>query len=219
MNNNKNDFILPWNGTWLGNYDKDNIIRKIKHYPYDCYEINMMYKNTTVNMTVAMHSYGSSIPCIIDELAPLYGQCKIGTHTIAFGKKNYVMYHIGCNYVTLANYNGPISEDMRQDVRDIFTFRLIMGQNQNNENSIIINNECLMSLRNNYIPERLDVMDISSSVVRDWSLNNFAESVKRMQLHHGGSRLRSLTQSVIRKLDSELIWFDGLIMSRLTQLS
>lgn len=219
---------VKWDGSYLGSYSRSSIVRKVKRSPLDLYELRL--ETTTgggssgdlVRLRCAMHVTRTSLPCIIDELAPLYGVGKVGTHTAKFGTVTYALYRTdeSGDYTTLAECEGPYSDAFVESVSRVLTFRMVMGQVRNTESSIIVRGGVPLSIRNDHVPTTDEAIHLGARAARHWLTEGTSHVVRRMRSGRGTSAtLRSATQDTIHRIDGELIWFDNIVTMRMSQLA
>lgn len=144
---------LPWDGRYIGCWDKSVIVNEIKSKPYSTYTLNLC--GNIIHCT--MHPTRNLYPCIVDELAEAFGQPKIGTHSIRIkGKGLLVMMRNhesdGAPPLTLDTYMKlypeRVNDQLRTRVEEIFSFRALMGLTHNIHSCILMIGDRPASYRN-----------------------------------------------------------------------
>ena len=136
---------FKWDGSSLGTIIQDNILDKyiIKYLEYWDILINGFHT------VCIIRQYKDYTPCIIDELKPLFGLIKLGTHYARYGN-NYVILIRSrmdkeCKEVNaemfLREYVGNTAlfdEKMVQKIKEIYVFRDLLCLAKSNDDSIIL---------------------------------------------------------------------------------
>ena len=74
-------FTFKWDGTELQNFGENNIIEKITSYIFEYWVIRYQECQTIV----LVRKTKCYTPCLVDELKPLFGLQKLGTHYAKYG--------------------------------------------------------------------------------------------------------------------------------------
>lgn len=152
--------MLRWDGTYIGSLHKDDILEINKWNDFKLYRIKL---NEQLFLDCVCHSStgNSSDSCICDELKPLFGLQKIGTHWMRFGKSQTVL--VLYNPVSFYNYTllmKPIPDIYQEEIRRILIFRYICSiSNISEKNIIILNNRPLSTKEGKMI---FDMQDATS---------------------------------------------------------
>ena len=184
--------------------------------------------------TCLVRSCKTNLPCIIDELKPIFGLQKLGTHWCKY--KGKVKQLIKCvrgteGYVTeeiTLNQINDISPLLILQVQEIFTFRELLGITCSYDSSIIVR-----QTKNGMYPisfyEPNMVMENSKvipfTVLDKWFENSSIDDVvKRLFKINDINRLDKLLQQVrnsieitIERVDRSAISYKTSIMNRITQ--
>lgn len=121
-----------WDGSYLGQHPKSIVIATSKPHRYRFSQL-MIDRSTTY---VIMKESKTIIPCIIDELKPLFGLTKLGTHSIHIGGRLYVLVHVISDEKGLpiedpklseVKLPDPVPSEWIQEIRKIFCFRQLIG--------------------------------------------------------------------------------------------
>lgn len=140
------DIDFEWNGSHLGTYKKNIIDWKLETKRAKYCQLNINGKV----LVCQIRNVKSHLPCIIDEIKPLFGISKLGTHDLYIGKTMYQIIK-----ARVPSLTGGLQEDHRLDemleiykkmenlpdyvkreVQKIYIFRNIMGIPQNFDRSI-----------------------------------------------------------------------------------
>lgn len=232
---------ISWDGSYLGKYDKSIIQWKLitQRATY----VNLKLGVTEV--TGSIKKVKSCIPCIIDELKPLFGCRKSGTHHFYLGK---VLYMLTSAVVTEAGIQEDYRLDefktktskvstfpdfLRYEVQKTYVFRTLIGLTSNFDRSLrvrIINNMVyILSFCENIINPEVN-RNISQAVGKYWFFDtNSNEVLQKMfnvettdDIHVVLYQLRSDIESVIKRINrDEIIYASKIteqVQNRLLQL-
>lgn len=204
-----------WDGSYLGSID-GRIGNVVKAFPFKMADIRFdkIYR-------VAIHPTKNAFPCVVDELAPLFGIRKIGTHTVTIKKILYAIYNVGPEAVNLRDYKNPsYNYFFHQYVQDVFVFRLIIGLEFNTESSVIVLDDKPASYRNRYDEPVVLESKISIAMTDRWfDEKGIGSSLERMIPGPDGvSYIRPKIQKVIMRIDPNLIWLDGQMIALINRL-
>lgn len=218
---------FKWDGSFIDNLNIISVI-KIQRTKYWAIKLN----NYVVYCEV--RASRNLFPVIVDEIKPLFGLKKLGTHWC---------YQNGIKYIlTQANINnnGDIIQNtllkdfsltdqtnntLINEIRKIFVFKDILGVNKNDESHIIIiknENNCFpISYMESIVTDSNST--ISTAILEKWFIDiNIDDIVKDMtNIENGDQVLDKIYNihdnivSIIEKMDRNLITFADLIRSRL----
>lgn len=191
--------------------------------------------NQTGNIEVCIMrtTKNPNLSCLIDELKPIFGLPKLGTHRCKQGGKDRIL--IRCpiknnqiqDEMTLNMLENP-SGIMKLQVQEIFAFRELLGVTCSYESSILIrkgtNNTYPISF---YEPGMKTTNDKTTpfNVLDKWFEDtSIDEVVKRLLKIKSIDRmgvvlhdLRTKIENVIERVDRELIIYKTYIMDRITE--
>lgn len=125
--------VLEWNGTDIGEICYDAKIKKITLIKYDDDgELIRVY----IKPVDPVEKYKS---VIADELKPMFGLMKIGTHICNIKGQMYILYRNYPDGKLLNKYpKGDIDELLRYNIQKCFIFKIIMGFCMNLESTVLI---------------------------------------------------------------------------------
>jgi hypothetical protein len=132
--------MFKWNGSEITDFikDEETLIEEAK-YNQKTYWIIKHGENEEICMK---KNTKSSIPCLVDELKPVFGLEKIGTHWFRFKSKIMIIFKVNIeNGVILEDL--PLNEieykrELETEIRRIFLFREFLGTTSNFERNIIL---------------------------------------------------------------------------------
>ena len=131
-----------WDGTSLG-YITDSQIEEKYILDTVIYWKLRIDKFETICIARTTKDYTT---CIIDELKPLFGLVKLGTHYAKY-KSQYVIlirsrFNIKSkeivNEITLENYKGDIDQFLTNKIKRIYVFRDLLCLNKSSDKSLIL---------------------------------------------------------------------------------
>jgi hypothetical protein len=152
--NLKNVHSTPflWNGTYLGRISDQNILRsnvegnfEFWHIEIDGYQTICMIRKTK-NYT----------PCLVDELKPIFGLSKLGTHYVNYGNcyiiliqartdmSGFLVYpdvtlnHLKDSFMVPGSSDNSGAEDVIKKIKEIYVFRDLLCLSKSTDSSICI---------------------------------------------------------------------------------
>ena len=139
----KNPF--KWDGSSLGIITEKNILNKyiIKYLEYWDVLINGFHTICIIR------KYKDYTPCIVDELKPLFGLIKLGTHYVKYDNSYIILIRSRINKqckevigeLFLYEYIGNealFDEKMVRKIKEIYIFRDFLCMGKSNDDSIIL---------------------------------------------------------------------------------
>jgi hypothetical protein len=131
--------MFRWNGTDVSNIIKDAEIREGRGEKRKYWNVILGENVETVIVKNSSHT----VACLMDELKPVFGLEKIGTHWVKLHGKIYILFR------PERDRDGQILEELTLDdykydkaivreVQKIFLFREILGVTQNMEKNVIL---------------------------------------------------------------------------------
>lgn len=114
-----------WKLTWRSRNKKTKRIREISEY--------CIVKNLTHGL----------LPCLMDEIKPLFGLHKIGTHWAKHSSKKYLLLRVKTDQDDRIIYDLSLdrfewNSHIAPEVKKIFAFRELLGMSKSYESSIIV---------------------------------------------------------------------------------
>jgi hypothetical protein len=214
---------LIWDGSYLGRFDKEDIISRKNMFPYNRYTVVVKMDGMSLTIDCTMATASNLYPCIVDEIKPILGLVKIGTHSVRYGKTLYIMYNMPYECRLLTEDEAKTGEectDLKIMVQDTYVFRLVVGLGCNFDSSIALVNgvptsyRCTCDIKGDMAP------DMSRKAQQFWFVDSVKDSIHRMVACCGRSyTMRCKIQDVINRIDKSLIWLDNYIYGRFIQLN
>lgn len=153
-----------WNGTFLGVYKSDiirsTVLKQDKYFRLSSQKFDeiCIYRN----MKTYKHA---TFACIVDELKPIFGLMKLGTHSIKIGTKYYMLIkpcydgQIIIEDKKLECFVNFNNENFREKIRNIFVFRDLLDLKPHHQNTVRIR-----KINNRYHPVSFIDNDSNNSV-------------------------------------------------------
>ena len=228
---------LPWDGSYIGTYPLSSILYKWKLEKTLYFKILLNDKDIIYCIP---HKTKSKLPCIIDQIKEFFKIQKRGIHQIILGKSNYVIF-----YVPITKYGEIIWETplnrlkkdhfLRKDpfvckkIQYLIVFCDILALSNTEESFIrirdydnIINFNFKINSLNK--EEIYDFTIISKSLYKKWfgEENDIKDTVKEMfdykdNIDIISYDLREKINEIIKKFDSNYIWYSYFIIDRLSR--
>ena len=226
---------FKWDGSSLGKHDSHIIVAKRdydnKHYwklSIDCHQAYCIARMSR-----------DRLPCLIDELKPVFSLPKLGTHSISIQGKKYV--------ITKAEVEGSqpleeltldelcksdrfeMTESLRKQVCQVLAFREIFSITGTYESGIVMRmtgkgyypvsfRECSTQMGNdlsvisNRLMEKWFRDDSMSQVLCDLLGVNEGTDLSIVLWHQ-----RQIVEAIIRRIDDEYLWLLTTLQDRLSQ--
>ena len=179
------------------------------------------------------------LPIIIDELKPIFGQTKMGTHWTTIGKKIYMLIRVGRlegdgeikRYKTLKDWDYDMRDRVFiQKVQEIFGFRQLLGITKSTDGSIKISYEDKNSFpvscyEPNMYPEKTETSFLPATVLQKWFKDNpelLDMTIKKITKIHKVSDIserifyiRNEINDTIERIDRDSITYTDFIITRI----
>lgn len=228
--------MFKWDGT-----NVTDIISKSDIYSAKFNRLNywiIQYINPETNVmeseTCIIRTSRASLPCLIDELKPVFGLQKLGTHWCRHGGKTMILIK------TVKTPDGYIKEEISLNmidvstplltlqIQEIFAFRELLGVTRSYESSIIIREgqrRCYPISFNEPNMATIDMKVIPFTVLEKWFKDTSIDAVvKRLCRIHTIDRigivlhdLRTKIDDIIERVDRRMITYKSCIMNRVTE--
>lgn len=225
--------MFEWNGTNI-----TDILLKCNIYSATFNKITYWMINTDEDKTYICRSRSSvsNFACLIDEIKEIFGLSKIGTHWCVIRNKTYILTKC------LFSDNGCVKEDihlnelkeeditdiLKLQVQEIFTFRKLLGVTCTYDSSIIVRKgTCGYYPISFYEPNMKMENDktIPGTVLKKWfSDTTIDEVVKRIckiqkldQITDVVFRIGYKLEEIIERVDRKSINHKNYILERITQ--
>ena len=190
--------------------------------------------NETTEETCIVRNCKNSLPCVVDEIKPVFGLQKLGTQWCRQGGKTHIL--IKCVYTKEGYIKEEITLNMidvstvllRLQVQEVFAFRELLGVTCSYESSIIVREGKSGPYPVSFYEPNMATIDtkvIPFNVLDKWFEGSSIDIVvKRLCRIHTIDRigtvlheLRSQIEDVIERVDRRAITFNTCILNRVTQ--
>lgn len=125
-----------WNGSYLGKVERDSL----RETTYKGSKYASVYINRML-ITGAIKYPHTNITCLLDEMKPLFGIAKVGTHSFRVGNRTCVIKRCSMSNGSLVLDIPLRSVDVppldRDKVRRIMVYRELVGVTMTSESSIV----------------------------------------------------------------------------------
>jgi hypothetical protein len=234
-----NSLSLTWDGSHLGEYPRSCLLHKIQ-----CKDSGIMLQyirlpveedGTSLSFVCHMKRHKDVfLPCILDEIKPLFGISKIGTHRIRIGKLEYVLYKcfMGDRLIT------KLSNSEKENIKEIlqpqilyrvlfcvedtknasFIYRCSIDKHRKRVSSVFSFCEIKTTLgKERYCPTETFITHWFGDNAIDEYLTEFIENLRIKYKKEDTLQLilwfQSEIETIIQRINKEYIW----ITSHLTQ--
>jgi hypothetical protein len=236
--------MFKWDGTDI----TDKIIKcDIYEAKYNKVKYWVIRNNGYINtgskesyITCVVRNSKNSVPCLIDELKPIFGLSKIGTHWCKQGGKIRIL--IQClqtpdghvkEEITLNNLNTIIPDKpppllLIMQIQEIFTFREILGVSCSYDSSIILREGGGSYYPISYYDPGMltdDKKVIPGTILDHWfedtSIDEVVQRILKIrridQLAQVLHDLREKIDEVIVRVDRNTVMYKSSIINRITE--
>ena len=227
--------MFKWDGSNVTNLITQSNIYEAEYRKNKYWVIEHTDENGNKQVEICIiRSCKSSIPCLIDELKPVFGLQKMGTHWCKQAGKNKIL--IKCvktpegyikEEITL-NQVEVITFLLKLQVQEIFAFRELLGVTCSYGSSIIVR-----ETRNNVYPISFyepNMLTVDKKIIPFTVLDKWFEDtsidivVKRLCKIHKIENLgtvlhnfRNKIEKIIERVDRNAITYKSCIMNRITE--
>lgn len=228
--------MFKWNGTDVTELLKHAEIYEADYNKKRYWYIKLLYGDKELTEYCMVRACKGTIPCLIDELKPIFRLPKLGTQWCIFKGKYKQL--IRC----VKNRDGSVREDLkltqmgRKDIDDlltlqvqeIYTFRELLGITRSSDSSIILRKRRgILYAVSFYEPNMLieDKKVIPYSVLEKWFGEvGMEEVVKRItkiksidQLTVRLHEIRGLIEKAINRVDKNNIGYVSAVSNRIAE--
>lgn len=211
------NFVFPvpitWDGSYLGTIAEYEILDKI------IFEGKELWKVDFIEDFVLVHSAINQLPCINDELLVLFGLNKLGTHSVKYKNRLYIISRMyKTDYILGDNYER-VSEDIKLDVKKIITLKIKLGWSKFDEDNIILrffpeyNRYCAIPIHENTVGNKAKIISqklsnkwLGSIHVDDSIFRNLLLSDNTKSLITESFKLIGKIETCINRIEPELIY-------------
>ena len=197
--------FCTWDGTFIGEIDKDKIIKESKLDKYDVIEL-------INDELMIVTKYKTNIPLILDELKPLFNIKKLGRNSAMLKGKKVILTKItkDCKI-----FNSE--EFFEEDIRLSYYFRYMVGLIQNTDKTLIISDRYITSFKEDNID--FNKSDLTKVCFKKWFENDWYD-IKEMTLDLTKNKMlfKFKLDEVIMRIDDEYLYLSFKIIDRMNQL-
>lgn len=227
MYNSNISYNFKWDGSYLGILSSENILTTVRTNVTYC---RISYKGCET--TCILRWIKNSLPCLIDEIKPLFGLEKLGTHWAHYKSKCVMLIQYnGSPYYPLKDIKSKYphildDKSFRYRIQQIYVFREILQLSQSNDSSIRI----LISGQN-FIPVSFTDSSISynriqlpKTVIKSWFHISEPSSIllkmfpitHQIQISEFSSQLLGNIQHLSLRIDPDTIGYASCISDTIT---
>lgn len=232
-------YIPKWDGSHLGDFKANEISYHSSTNDDETLLPIWTIKHDNLTFTAMVKSSKDQFPCLADELKPLFGLLKLGTHMIKVGGKSYLLIKppsSDCKDVKLSNpTDGKVSAPsslLKKQVRSIYAFRYLIGMNNSNDSHIYIRHlKGFAPVPISYIDtcpagdkhtKKSEINPLSLTVINKWFDNCDLSTTVKSIIGYGSHdklpviimELTGKIEEVINRVNKEYIWITAFIVDR-----
>jgi len=226
--------MFKWDGTNITGVISKSSIYSVQYNKKEYWIIRYVDPGTNqpYEETCLVRPSKFTVPVLIDELKPIFGLQKLGTHWCVHRDKTKILIKIErtpeghINEELKLNEIEKSSNLLKLQVQEIFTFRELLGITCSYESSIIIRNNGYSPV-SFYEPNMLmtDKKVIPYKVLDKWFKDTSIDDVvkKLLKIHSIDRigvvlhRLRVEFDSIVERTDKRNIGFKTFILNRITE--
>lgn len=216
---------LKWDGSLLGTIppEKFTFVASTPWTRYYRVEIGDLHFYS------AARRIADAMPAILDEIKPLFGLIKIGTHQIIVKSSRYLLLRTRMRGNTLIE-DAPLScvdclkPSLKEKIREVLVFREVAGISTTWERHIRISPNNLgekmpLSYDDGRITSGGNVL--TTKMLRKWFGENTIEEVLQKMLSTSSRTsmttiffLRSALERIVTRIEPRMIWYVSIIIER-----
>lgn len=228
--------MFKWDGSDLTEFLKRKDVR-VEEGIYEKLILWRFYWNEDGKRTSQLcivRSCQNILPCLIDEIKPVFNIEKLGTHWTRYKSRRLLLIKPHLSDDVLIEdlplniiVNATSNVFIKSEVRKIFLFKEIMGATRSSEKSIVLrNNGILIKPISWYEPGMKPVKDakvISNSVLKKWfdDTDMDREMMKFLQISQIADitkllfQLRNKMEKIVKRIDITAISYVDAILYRI----
>jgi hypothetical protein len=230
---------LPWDGSFIGKFPISSIIYKWKLERTVYYKILMSTTAEFKNVLYCIpYKTKSKLPCIIDNIKHIFNIPKRGLHQIILGKSTYIIFFVPITKDGELVWETPLNrlkndhflrkdEKFSKKIRYMITFCDILSLSNTEENILRIRDkQTIINFNYNISLQKEKVYDftvISNRLYNKWFGDEFSikDTVKEIFNYEDLDMicfdLREKIDEIIKKYDSNYIWYSYFIVDRVSR--
>lgn len=132
--------MFEWDGTDVTEIIKNAIIQEATYKKTIYWRVKWRDK---VEVCIVRNINSGLLPCLIDEIKPIFSLKKIGTHWMKFDNKKFLLLRVERDEKGSIIYDLHLDDfkyhnSLKIEVQKIFVFRELLGMSKSYESSIIL---------------------------------------------------------------------------------
>lgn len=220
--------MFEWNGSEVTELIKNSIIEEAVYNKTIYWRV---IHNEKEQYCMVRSMSNGILPCLIDEIKPIFDLEKIGTHWTKYNNKKLLLLKVNVNVTGSIIYDlhldiFPFNEKLCHEVQKIFAFRNLLGMSKSYETSIILRKINKYIVPISYYEPNMEPSSegkIPNTVLDKWFKNiSIEEVVKNMlkikdlkEIANILHAFRSKLEKVVKRCDNSSITFVDEIISRI----
>lgn len=250
--------LLSWDGTYLGQYNKESLMMSWTTEGSKYYMINLPqgWSDTFPSGKIycMMSRTKDLFPCIVEDIKQIFNIPRRGIHRIKIGNYDYIIYYVPITIRGELIWETPLNRldskhflrknpEFRRAIQKIIAFCEILALNSTSESTIRIRlgsngmplpinvNETNTSIKKetNYdysiitktlftkwFGEETSICDIVNEMVK-YQTNDNIQQNDEINLRLISSSVRTKVEKIIKRYDSNYIWYTNFIVDRLSR--
>ena len=231
----QNEIPFKWDGSYLGRIDSSNILEQVSIAGIKYWRIEILgHRKVCI-----VRSITNNTPCLCDELKEYFSLPKLGTHSITFRSKKYLLTEARLDSggriieeITIDKVDPNKNQEFVRRVQEIFVFREILGLIMSRDRSVVVRWS-----DKSYIPpypvsfyesdmRPYDNRVVISSVIEnkwfdDVSIEDIIKDMLKIETNDDVieriAYLRGNIEKTIERIDRDMIWMVQPIIEKLTR--
>lgn len=229
--------VLDWNGEFV---EVSKVLEEVRHNKFVYWHLKLKTDLGIEKEWVVRRQINNYLPVIADCLKPLFRIPQTGCLTTKVRGKLYILLrsfdpHITPEVTLYDCYkNNRTSYDMRIMAQNIYCYRHMLGMSSSNDSNLVVRMKngryIVYSFIDNfsrdlstYTQQESLYSSLNQTIIRRWFTDNFDNIVeietiiKRLipdenQFRDKTNFIIDKALEIIKSIDSELIWYHGLIV-------
>jgi len=175
--------MFKWDGSDITEFinSEETFIREAE-YKKNTYWVIINGEETEICLA---RTSTSTLPCLIDEMKPIFGLEKVGSHWFKFKGKNMLINKLeivdGCILEELTLKDIKYSKKLELEVQKIYIFRELLGMSKNFDSSVILRNKKyfmkpISFYEPNMMPSKNSIV-LANTILEKWFSNTTVDEV------------------------------------------
>ena len=228
---------FTWDGSYLGELKSTQILQKIRSGDMTWWLI----ESNAICMWILVRTISSALPCLIDELKPIFRQPKVGTHHLRYAGRLYIVTRPISLLQTIKSLDpDKLSVIFVKQVQETFVFRDILAITCTHEQQIRVyakdSRQYPISFMESGMKPDVEASVISPTVREKWfkkqsvqdallrMLNLTRDNIEVKSGSHNERltevlfNIRNRVEKAIMRIDKENIWMGSFISQRMMDI-